>query len=197
MEFKTEKDNLLFALTTAARALSSKGFGANALDLTLKGNALTVIGSDPDLVISVAAKVAGKKNGTVRLSARLAADVVKSFESGTVELTVGDEEVVISSAGDSFNLRALAMAELPRIDVTGDPIEVPAAAFAEGLRQVGRAALTDDTRAPVLTGVLMQEREGGLRMVATDSYRLAMRDIEAISSLGFKEDVLIPARALA
>ena len=60
-----------------------------------------------------------------------------------------------------------------------------------------RAALTDDTRAPQLTGVLMVATETGLRLVATDSYRLAFRDLQGVSALPAGSEVLVPARALA
>ena len=42
-----------------------------------------------------------------------------------------------------------------------------------------RAASTDDAR-PILTGVLLTAEDDGLRMVATDSYRLAVRDLPGI-----------------
>ena len=66
---------------------------------------------------------------------------------------------------------------------------------AEALRQVVRAASTDDARA-VLTGVLLAAEDDGLRMVATDSYRLAVRDLPGTSVLGAGQNVLIPGRAL-
>ena len=55
--------------------------------------------------------------------------------------------------------------------------------LAEALRQVVPAASTDDSR-PILTGVLMAAEDGGLRLVATDSYRLAVRDLPGASVLG-------------
>jgi DNA polymerase-3 subunit beta len=80
---------------------------------------------------------------------------------------------------------------------TTEGITLPADRFAEGLRQVVRAALTDDTRAPQLTGVLMVATDSGLRLVATDSYRLAFCDLDGVSALAAGSDVLVPARALA
>ena len=55
-------------------------------------------------------------------------------------------------------------------------VRVEAAAFAEALRQVVPGASRDDAR-PILTGVLLTASAGGLRLVATDSYRLALRDL--------------------
>ena len=72
---------------------------------------------------------------------------------------------------------------------------LPAASMADALRQVVRAASTDDARA-VLTGVLLASEDDGLRMVATDSYRLAVRDLPESSVLGSGQKVLIPGRAL-
>jgi DNA polymerase-3 subunit beta len=58
-----------------------------------------------------------------------------------------------------------------------------------------RAASTDEAR-PILTGVLLTAENGGLRMVATDSYRLAVRDLADHQVLGDDQKVLVPGRAL-
>ena len=57
------------------------------------------------------------------------------------------------------------------------------------------AASTDDARA-VLTGVLLTSEADGMRMVATDSYRLAVRDLPDSKMLGEGQKVLVPSRAL-
>ena len=54
-----------------------------------------------------------------------------------------------------------------------------------------RAASTDDAR-PILTGVLLAAEDDGLRMVATDSYRLAVRDLPETQVLGGGQKVLVP-----
>jgi DNA polymerase-3 subunit beta len=59
-----------------------------------------------------------------------------------------------------------------------------------------RAASTDEAR-PILTGVLLTAEAEGLRMVATDSYRLAVRDLPGASVLGADQKVLVPGRALS
>jgi DNA polymerase-3 subunit beta len=60
---------------------------------------------------------------------------------------------------------------------------------------VVRAASTDEAR-PILTGVLLTAENDGLRLVATDSYRLAVRDLPGVSVLGADQKVLVPGRAL-
>ncbi len=75
-------------------------------------------------------------------------------------------------------------------------IVLPGNMLAEGLRQVVRAASTDDAR-PLLTGVLLTDEGGSIRLVATDSYRLALRDLTGTGGLGEDRDILVPARALS
>jgi len=80
--------------------------------------------------------------------------------------------------------------------VSGDAVQLPATGLAEALRQVVRAASSEDSR-PILTGVLMAAEAGGLRLVATDSYRLAVRDLPGVGVLREDQRVLVPSRALA
>jgi DNA polymerase-3 subunit beta len=75
-------------------------------------------------------------------------------------------------------------------------VSLPGPALAEALRQVVRAASNDDAR-PLLTGVLIAQEAGGVRMVATDSYRLALRDVAQGAGFAEGNDILVPARALA
>jgi DNA polymerase-3 subunit beta len=74
-------------------------------------------------------------------------------------------------------------------------VTLDAGAFSDALRQVVSAASKDEGR-PVLTGVLLAAENDGLRLVATDSYRLAVRDLPGVSVLGAEQRVLVPARAL-
>ena len=78
----------------------------------------------------------------------------------------------------------------------GDGVTVDAATFAAALKQVVRAASKDDLR-PILTGVLLAAHAGGLRLVATDSYRLAVRDLKGVSMLEEGQQVLVAAKGLA
>jgi DNA polymerase-3 subunit beta len=201
MKFRTERDGLLDALTTASRAASPRsalGPVAPGLQLILRGNRLEITGSDPDLVIESRLTVAGESDGVVLLPSRLAVDIVRAFDPGTVNFSGSDEEVTLTSGRAEFVIRTPIGAEITRLSTVEDSgLSLPAARFAEGLRQVVRAALTDDTRAPQLTGVLMVATDNGLRLVATDSYRLAYRDLAGLNALSAGSEVLVPARALS
>lgn len=186
---------------TASRATASRSSlagGVPGLQLSLRGTQLEIVGSDPDLVIEARCEVAGEADGTVLVPTRLVTDIVRSFDSGAVTIAGGEDEVRFSAGRAEFVVRVAAGAEITRLsapEVGG--IDLPAEVFAEGLRQVVRAALADDSRAPQLTAVQMRATETGLRLVATDSYRLAFREFEGLSALEEGSQVLVPARALA
>lgn len=201
MRCRADRDVLLEALMTASRATASRSSitgGVPGLQLSLRGKQLEIVGSDPDLVIEARCEVAGEADGTVLVPTRLVTDIVRSFDPGAVTIVGGEDEVRFSAGRAEFVVRVAAGAEITRL---GTPetagIDLPAETFADGLRQVVRAALADDSRAPQLTAVQMQATENGLRLVATDSYRLAFRDFEGMSALEEGSQVLVPAKALA
>lgn len=201
MKFRADRDTLLETLVTASRATSARSgpsFGVVGLKLLLRGNQLEVCGSDPDLVIEAHCTVSGESDGSVLVPSRLVVDIVRSFEPGAVTVVAGDEEVRFSSGRAEFLVRVALGAEITRLGVPEQQgIEIPGATFADGLRQVVRAALVDDSRAPQLTGVLMVATESGLRLIATDSYRLAFRDFAGMKVVEPDRQVLVPAKALA
>ena len=199
MKFRCERDVLVDALGTAARAVSTRGGSLPVLSgvrVRLEGDQLELIGSDLELTVSVKATVAGEADGVAVLPARLTTDVVKSLPPGAVTVTVDDDDARIEADRYHSSLRVLPADEFPRVpEPTGEPVTLPASEFAAALRQVVPAASADDAR-PILTGVLLTAEEGGLRLVATDSYRLAVRDLPGASVLGEGQHVLVPSKAL-
>jgi DNA polymerase-3 subunit beta len=165
--------------------------------LEVAGDELRLAGSDLDLTIQVTTAVSGSEDGVAVVPARLSADIVRSLEAGAVQVEADDDEARIASGRSQFAMRMYPSDEFPRLPASaGDAVTLQGAEMAEALRQVVRAASGDDAR-PVLTGVLMSSEENGLRLVATDSYRLAVRDLPGATVLREGQKVLVPSRALA
>ena len=179
MKFRSERDSLVEVLSTAAapseaavrRRLCCPGC-CSVQGNRLVGDRNRPRSHDPD-------GPRGDRSGgrTCVVPARLAADIVRSLEAGR-----GDRRGEGGEGRDFGGPFALRAADVPRRGVPGGyrreasdshPI---GAALAEALRQVVRAASSDDAR-PLLTGVLMTTEQGTVRLVATDSYRLALRDL--------------------
>lgn len=164
--------------------------------LELNGDVLRLTGSDLDLTITVETKVSGQQDGVAVLPGKLASDIARAFGSGAVNVEVTDDVARLSSGRSEFSLRLMHADEYPRFETPdADAVTISSERLASALRQVVRAASSDDSR-PILTGVLMAAESGGLRLVATDSYRLAVCDLPGESLLGEGQQVLVPSRAL-
>ena len=199
MKFRCERDRLVEALGAAGRAVANRG-GAlpvlAGLRAELKGNELKLTGSDLELTIETRLEVAGEGDGVAVLPSKIILDVVKSLGDPRVEVTCEGEEATITAGRFESSLRLLPADEFPRLAMPADDaVTISGKEFAGALHQVVPAASADDAR-PILTGVLLAAEEGGLRLVATDSYRLAVRDIPGTTVMSDGQSVLVPSRAL-
>lgn len=200
MKFRCERDSLVEVLTTAGRAVSSRTSTSMALGgmrIEVQGNHLGVVGTDLDLTVHASTEAIGINDGVCVAPARLLADIVRSLEPGAVTVDAEADKIEIGAARSRFSLRTFPVDDFPTLPEPPQPATfLPAANLASALRQVVRAASNDDAR-PLLTGVLIAPEGSGIRLVATDSYRLAMRDIDGSAAFTDNSQILVPARALA
>lgn len=165
--------------------------------MSVSGNDLEVVGTDFDMTIRVTADVSGTADGVCVAPARLLTDAVRAVDPGAVDVELSDEEIKVSRGRTNYSFRTFPSDDFPRLtEVESEPLTCPAAELSEALAQVVRAASSDDAR-PVLTGVLMAAEGEGLRLVATDGYRLARRDLPNAKVLAPGQQVLVPSKSLA
>jgi DNA polymerase III subunit beta len=200
VKFRCERDSLVEVLSIAGRAVSTRTSVSMALGgvrIESSGNHLGVVGTDLDLTVHVSTEAIGITDGVCVAPAKLLADIVRSLEPGAVTIESEGDKVEIGAARSRFSLRTFPVDDFPSLPEPPQPgTFLPAASLASALRQVVRAASADDAR-PLLTGVLLAAEGDGVRLVATDSYRLAMRDIDGSDALTDTAQLLVPARALA
>lgn len=134
------------------------------------------------------------EEGSTVIPARIASEAVRKLPPGAVVIHASEGEVEITGSGPRFRLRELNVEDFPAVpDIdTAGGVDVDGEALVAALTQVGIAASTDDAR-PILTGVYFEREEGGLRLVATDSYRLGVRDLPAVE---LPRSGLVPFRGL-
>lgn len=199
MKLRCERDVLVEALSTAGRASAGRGNAMTVLTgvrLETRGASLVCTGTDLDLTITTEVAVTGLHDGVVVAPGRLMTDIVRALDLGAVTVEADDEELRVTSGRSVFTVRTHPIGEFPHLPApSGESVTIPSEGLAEALRQVVRAASNEDAR-PILTGVLMAAEEGGLRLVATDSYRLAVRDLSGVGILAPDQKVLVPSRAL-
>jgi len=199
VKFRCERDTLADAVATAQRTVASRSGALPVLqDLRISATAdgLELIGSDLEITNRVQVPAEVEEPG-IAVVPKLLGEIVRKLEPGPVTVVVTGDEAVITAGRFSTSLRLKPAEDYPRLASNeGQGVRVDSAAFAAALRQVVRAASKDDLR-PILTGVLMTAHAGGLRLVATDSYRLAVRDLKGVSMLSEGQRVLVAAKGLA
>jgi DNA polymerase-3 subunit beta len=152
---------------------------------------------DVGLRVPLQAEVA--REGVVVLPARLILDVVRALPSPQVslELRAAEQDIELVSGPATFHIRTLRTEDFPPFPEPDSEmtISVPVAAFVATALKVAGSASRDETR-PVLTGILVSASERELRMVATDSYRLSVKETKLETPLAQAFEVNVPARAL-
>jgi DNA polymerase-3 subunit beta len=142
---------------------------------------------------------ASEASGSVLVPGRLLTEILRALEGEQVVLErVADKGTVDITAGQSrFAIRTLAADDFPRLpEIPSEgALVLPGAVFAQTVDRVARAASRDETR-PVLTGILVSVADSELRMVATDSYRLSVKETQLEAGVTEAFEVNVPARAL-
>src|SRR3954468_15045613 len=200
MKITTRRDALFAQLQTVTRAASTCSAVQALSGVQLLAAKGTIELRATDMEIGLRVPLAGEvvREGSVVLPARLVVDVVRALPGAEVslELCPVEQDVEILGGAASFYIRTLRLEDFPPFPETeGDHVEVPGKAFVETVAKVARSASRDETR-PVLTGILVSANAEDLRMVATDSYRLSVKETKLESPLSGSFEANVPARAL-
>lgn len=195
MRIRAQRDDLADVLARANRAVGTRTAlpVLQGLLCEVVGSTLRVTGTDLDMTVRTSAEVEVIEEGRAVIPGRLLSEAVRKMPAGQVTIGVDGSDIEIQGNGPRFTLRPLSVEDFPvQDDVVIDGVEVDGESLAEAVNQVAVAASGDGAR-PILTGVLFESSEAGLRMVATDSYRLAKRDLAGV---GLEANGLVPARGL-
>ena len=196
MRIRAERDDLADVLARAGRAVGTRSPLPilQGLLCVVEGGRLRVTGTDSEITIRTDLEVEVLEEGKTVIPAKLAAEAVRKLPEGAVSMSVADGEVEITGNGPRFRLRELSVDDFPDIaeHTNGGGIAVNGEDLVSALSQVGVAASGDEAR-PTLTGVLFEAEEDGVRLVATDSYRLAVRQMAGVTGTA---TTLVPYRAL-
>lgn len=198
MRFTCGRDALSDAIAVASRGVSSRSTLPILTGILLKAEDETLVLQATDLEIAVRHELAAQveTQGTVVVPARLFSDMARSLPEETVSLDTASGSLAVTCGKAEFSLRTLPSEDFPRFPETSPEqrCEIPADTFGEVAKQVLKAVSKDETR-PVITGVLVVVEGDTIRMVATDSYRLAVREAK-LEKGGDPLTAIVPAKAL-
>lgn len=179
VKFTVERDTLAEAVSWTARSLSPRPPVPVLSGLLIKAAAgevsIASFDYETSAKLNIAADIA--EEGEALVSGRLLADICRSLPKSDVLFELREGKVHISCGSSNFNLSSMPVTdypELPALPAVSGTVE--GSEFAKAVTQVSIAASKDDTL-PILTGVRMEIEGDQITLLATDRYRLAMREL--------------------
>ena len=201
MKFRVERDTLADAVTWVARGLPARPpvpVLAGVL-LTADADAGTITLSAFDYEVSAKISVPAdiEEGGTVLVLGRLLADISRNLPNKPIDVELAGNKVEVSCGSSRFSLLQMPVADYPSLPVAPESSgTIDGHAFTQAVSQVSVAADRGDTL-PILTGVRLEIDGEKMTLLATDRYRLAMRELTwRPSSPNTSYVGLIPARTL-
>ncbi|MBM2820683.1 MAG: dnaN [Candidatus Berkelbacteria bacterium] len=156
--------------------------------------------SATDLEIGISTWIGAKvdADGAVTCPARLISEFTSTNTDKTINLELKDATLHLASEHFKANIKGIEASEFPLIpEVKGNAsIQLGATDLKDAISKTVFACALDETR-PVLAGVYMIVDSGKIKLVATDSYRLAEKTISTLSKDALKASYIIPARTMA
>ena len=179
MKLSINRTELSNALSIVMKGVSTRSTLPVLSGILIEAVGDKIILQATDLELSIQYSVAAlvEEEGKTVVPGKLFSEIVKNLPDAAVHVGATEDQAFITCDTSSFSIRALNAEDFPgfpRVE-THQRIEIPFQQFSTMVKRVSRVVSKDESRA-ILTGVLITLENGVLRMVATDSYRLAITD---------------------
>ncbi|MBH9964857.1 DNA polymerase III subunit beta [[Bacillus] enclensis] len=173
------------------------------IKITAEEDALVLIGSNSDLIIEkkIPLTIDGarvlevKQTGSVVVTAKYISEIVKKLP-GDIHVKADGKQLITLQSGEIItSLKGFPSEEYPNMPVIDEssPIRIPGTELLEMIKQTAFAVAKNESR-PVLTGVNLFFKENHLTCAATNSHRLALRELKIDSNI--RGSFIIPSTSL-
>ena len=200
MKFRVDRDTLADAVAWAARTLPVKPsvpvLAGLLIETTDDGLQLSTFDYETSARATVKAEI--NDEGTALVSGRLLADICRSLPNHPVEMTGDGSKVTLVCGTARFSLQTMPLDEFPALpEMPTASGTISSSLFATAVSQAVSAAGRDDML-PVLTGVRLELEGSHVALLATDRFRLSLRECEwDPTQTDISTAALVPARSLA
>src|SRR5688572_16549906 len=199
LKITASREELVQKLGVVSRAVSTRGSVQvlSGILLSAADGVLTLAATDMELSLRATLEGQVDGDGAVVIPGKPLAELARLLPESDVTIEYRPEEGTVQIVSGSYNSRlhvfnAEDFPRLPAVDAQLHSIDREA--LLETVDRVARSASRDESR-PVLTGILVRFEAGKLVMVATDSYRLSVKETE-LGEAAPELEAIIPARAL-
>ena len=201
MKFQVNRDVFSEAVSFAVKLLPQRTtlpiLSGVLIETTDTGLTLSSFDYEVSAQTQIAADI--EEPGKILVSGRLLADIASRLPNAPVQFATEEGRISVRCGSASFTLLSMPVEEYPTLpQISAQSGLLPADAFATAVAQVAVAASRDDVT-PVITGVQLEVSDNSLTLVATDRYRVAVREIEwdgGESTSTETVTALVPARTL-
>jgi len=208
MKFIIPRAQLIASVQDVMKAISARTAIPILTGMKIEAHThgITLTGSDSDISIEsyIPAETDGVVHvediepGSIVLQARYFPDIIRKLPEETVEIEADDNlKVTIRSGKAEFNLNGQDAEEYPQLPKlqTDDSFEMPTDLLKNLIKQTVFAISTMETR-PILTGVNLKLENKNLKFTATDSHRLASREVPIEQSNIEFSSIVVPGKSL-
>jgi DNA polymerase-3 subunit beta len=209
MKFQLDLKNLSEAIGIAGHAVAVRGVQPilSNLLITANGSELRFVGTDLEIMMICKTEAQIEREGHFTIPAKLLQEIISCIPSEAGAQVVfeldpeNDNEVVISSGRNRFNLQIQGIEDFPPVPIfEGEEIPsfvMPTDGFSKALKEASIAMGTEEGN-PVQRSICVDfGSEGRPVLVATDSKRLSVTKIENLDvPENFRNVYIVPARAV-
>nr|NLI49004.1 DNA polymerase III subunit beta [Propionibacterium sp.] len=199
MKIRLERDVLADAVQWAARSLPNRPSVPILAGLRVAAQGDQVVFSSFDYETSARITVPATvtEEGVALVSGRLLADIARSLPAKPVEIACDASRMELTCGSARFTLQLLPVTEYPELPTMPEASgTIQSDALARAVAQVVVAAGRDELL-PVFTGVRLEIDGDTLSLLATDRYRMALKEISWQPTSGRSGGAaLVPARVL-
>ena len=184
---------------TAARAVSPRTSLPilGHLLITAEEDKIRIAATDLEIGMECVVEANVIEQGSMTAPARVLTDVLAALPDADVSISVDASNAVAVKCGTSdYSILGLPAEEFPMLPEVREEVclTMDRDVLREGIKRTAFAISIDESRA-ILTGVLMQVTDAGLKLVSTDTHRLCLCECAAVESQG-SVNAIVPGRAM-
>ena len=203
MKFRVERDVFADAVAWAARTLPVRPSAPVLSGLLIEAGVngaeslrLSTFDYETSACATLSAEISAE--GRVLVSGRLLADICRSFPAKPVDVELVGAKITLTCGASRFSLQTMPVEDYPSLpDMPEARGSVASDVFAQAVAQAVTAAGRDDML-PVLTGVRVELEGDEITMLATDRFRLALRELTwTPGASDINAAALVPAKVLS
>lgn len=203
MQFTINRDTLLNNLIIMQRGLPLRTSLPilNNIKFDVREDHIILTSNNTDIAIQVIVdgdSLNVVKTGSAVISGKFLIDIVRKVNSKNIEFTLIEDRIITIRADRSeFKLRLMDVLDYPEVDfliIDEEPLIIDSDLLKTIIKETSYAAASSEKR-PILTGVNLNFFDNHLEVIATNSYRLAKKELKLRSKIN-NFNVVIPSKSL-